>query len=308
MDLKRIQEFLAVQRQGSLSGAARALSLSEATLSARLGAFETQLGVRLFERKSTGMTLTADGERFLVDALQLEQSLLSLTSAVRDGRDDASGCLTIAIAGGQLPMHLGPYLDLFFADHPHLSLRLTDDTAIGIREGLESGAVDLYAAPLTDEAVFPGIRKIVLSVGGQFVIVPRNHPLAERDAVTLQELENSTFLLSPPTCQSVIRDYQQATLLSSGIRYRVEDTGSTPGLYHLLVPVGRGILLSPCPCSRFNLPPNSVALILRDAPLTIYSCLLHAENRLSTAARSFLTGYLDFYRRGGVAHDNHGAL
>lgn len=65
--------FLAVQEQGSLSGAARVLKLGQPTLSRRIIELEESIGEALFERKSQGVILTAAGQKLLPAAQSMAE-------------------------------------------------------------------------------------------------------------------------------------------------------------------------------------------------------------------------------------------
>ena len=69
--------FLHIGRAGSLTAAAEKLGVSHATLFRRLGALESELGVRLFERSRSGYALTEAGQELLQVAADIETSLAS---------------------------------------------------------------------------------------------------------------------------------------------------------------------------------------------------------------------------------------
>lgn len=68
MDFTRLRSFAAVAEAGHLTRAAQKLHISQPALSAQIKALEDELGLTLFERTSTGMTLTAAGKRLLAEA------------------------------------------------------------------------------------------------------------------------------------------------------------------------------------------------------------------------------------------------
>jgi DNA-binding transcriptional LysR family regulator len=72
-------DILAVANAGSLAGAARNIGVNHTTLLRRVGAFETGLGLRLFERMPTGV-LTAGGEELIAAAGQIEDTVTSLSA------------------------------------------------------------------------------------------------------------------------------------------------------------------------------------------------------------------------------------
>ena len=84
-DWQDIRIFLALGRHGSLSAAARALSVNHATIARRLHALERTLGERLVERRPDGYVLTAAGTRTLAAAGDMEVAVRTLG---RGGMDD----------------------------------------------------------------------------------------------------------------------------------------------------------------------------------------------------------------------------
>ena len=67
-----IRIFLAIVRKSSLPEAAKELGISHSTVFRRLNSFEKSIGVRLFDRASTGFILTAAGESILEMARDME--------------------------------------------------------------------------------------------------------------------------------------------------------------------------------------------------------------------------------------------
>ena len=69
MDLRRLEQFVAVAQEGGFGRASRRLSISQPALTRSIGGLEGELGARLFERGPRGAALTAAGERLLPRAL-----------------------------------------------------------------------------------------------------------------------------------------------------------------------------------------------------------------------------------------------
>ncbi|NIF66880.1 LysR family transcriptional regulator, partial [Burkholderia sp. Cy-647] len=77
-DWEDIRVFVALARHGSLSAAARALSVSHATISRRIQSLEQALGERLVERRPDGYVLTPAGTRTLGSASEMEAAAAQL--------------------------------------------------------------------------------------------------------------------------------------------------------------------------------------------------------------------------------------
>ena len=86
MELYQLRSFAAVAEENHLTRAAERLHLSQPAVSGHIKALEGELGVRLFERASTGMELTAAGKELLE----------ACASRAQCGRRRQAGCATDA--------------------------------------------------------------------------------------------------------------------------------------------------------------------------------------------------------------------
>ena len=152
MDTLSLRLFLRVADIGTVSGAARDLSLSPASASARLARLEDLVGFRLFNRTTRAVSLTTDGAEFLPYAEQALETLETGLSAVSGHGRAVQGLLRMTMPGSFGRMHIVPYLRRFRERHPQLSLdlRLSDEVL-----DVVEGAYDLVIrnAPLTDSGL-----------------------------------------------------------------------------------------------------------------------------------------------------------
>lgn len=305
MNLNRLQEFVMIKESGSITKAADILALSPAALGARLRTFEQSLGFSLFERSRSTLVLTPEGERFYKDAKKIETEYQKLKKELLSIEKAPFSSLRIAIVGSGLPFYLGPFLDLVNARYPRIQLDLIDDTHCSIEDGLLSGQVDLYFAPVMDSFHAAGITRLLISHTRQHVLLPANHRLASKQDVSLRELENERFILYPSTCETCVRDFQLANLKASGIHYSLYEHNSSTTFYELLVPIQKGIIISPD--AFLNVPPNSVALPLTDAAYEAPSALLYCRNSGKPETDRFVTEFLRFIK-GETSHEHRKAL
>ena len=68
-----LKAFLAVAREGSITGAASTIHLAQSSVTKRVAALEAELGTPLFNRDRRGMSLTEAGERFFTRAERIER-------------------------------------------------------------------------------------------------------------------------------------------------------------------------------------------------------------------------------------------
>lgn len=125
IDWEDIRVFIALARHGSLTAAARALSVNHATVSRRVTALEEHLGVKLVERRPNGYVLTPDGVRTLASAHEMEVAAATLARS-----SDASG------PAGLVRINAPPSLSHDFvvlhlaslaAQHPGLDIEIVAD-------------------------------------------------------------------------------------------------------------------------------------------------------------------------------------
>ena len=113
LDWDDLRMFLAVAREGSLSGAARTLSVNHSTVFRRLNGLEDRLDVRLFDRQPGGYALTPAGDALLEASDRVEAEILAAERALR-GRDlQLRGALRVTmpdtIARLLLPILIAPF-------------------------------------------------------------------------------------------------------------------------------------------------------------------------------------------------------
>ncbi|WP_288903269.1 LysR family transcriptional regulator [uncultured Sneathiella sp.] len=122
--------FLAVAETGSLSAAARQLSVSQPTVGRQIAELEKRLGTRLFERASHGYLLTLAGQQ-IRDKIKAIESDLDGVEQVISGLDNSlSGTIRISATEGFGSYWLTPKLGLFQRRHPNIRFELMLDISV----------------------------------------------------------------------------------------------------------------------------------------------------------------------------------
>ncbi|MDG3085371.1 LysR family transcriptional regulator [Vibrio hannami] len=116
--------FLAIAREGTLSGASKALKIGIATASRRLERLESALGVRLFTRDQLGYKLTDEGVTLLPQAEALESAGYAFSSAAQGNDITVSGHVRLATAQGLADNLIVPALPKLIEAHPNLTLEI----------------------------------------------------------------------------------------------------------------------------------------------------------------------------------------
>ncbi|HAD10124.1 MAG TPA: LysR family transcriptional regulator [Porticoccaceae bacterium] len=136
-DWDDLRFFLAVARNGTVSGAAQELGVNHSTVSRRINAYEKENAVRLFERLPSGYVMTQAAENIYQYALDIEERTRAVERELfgRDAR--LQGRLCITAFHGLANRFLLPHLQRFREQYPEIDLELyvtTELRDLGARE------------------------------------------------------------------------------------------------------------------------------------------------------------------------------
>jgi DNA-binding transcriptional LysR family regulator len=163
MDLNHLRSFVAVAQFGHLTRAAEALHLSQPALSAHIKALEEEFGVTLFERSSSGMTLTPSGRLLLAEAEQIIGAVEHLKHSAQELRGEPTGTLRLGTVLDPAVLRVGDLLVRARERYPQIAIELTQvmssDALAGVRGGSLDASFYFGARPEPDLLCIP-LRKI----------------------------------------------------------------------------------------------------------------------------------------------------
>ena len=194
--LKPLRAFCQVARLGSISRAAEALYLSQPAVTLQLQALERELGVRLLERSGRRLSPTREGALLYEMARPLVEGLDNLAATFREQvRGLDAGELNVA-AGSSTILYLLPgIVDAFRREHADVRLSLHNVTGAGGLDLLRSDAVDLAVGSMLD--VPADLSYTPVYSFEPMLIMPPDHPLAERTDLSLEDLSPYGLILPP---------------------------------------------------------------------------------------------------------------
>ena len=130
LDWDDLRFVLAVHRAGSLNAAAKVLRVDKATVSRRIGAVETSLSIRLFDRKPDGYSLTPHGERVLMAVGEIDHTVASLVSDLSEASGEADGVVHLTVPQFFASQVLLAGLKPFRAAHPGIELLVNASSSV----------------------------------------------------------------------------------------------------------------------------------------------------------------------------------
>ncbi len=131
--------FAKVAELLSMSGAARAMSISKASVSRTIARLEDALSARLLERSSRHVSITEVGRTFLVYCLRIREEVEAADAAVGELQESVRGHLRVAVPLLFGRSVVGPALPRFLMVYPEVrvELQITNRTIDPIEEGLD---------------------------------------------------------------------------------------------------------------------------------------------------------------------------
>ncbi|MEJ1966183.1 MAG: LysR substrate-binding domain-containing protein [Gammaproteobacteria bacterium] len=241
LKLKDLRYLVALADERHFGRAARRSFVSQPTLSAQLKKLEGYLGVQLIERQPKQVTLTEAGEEIVARARLMLQASDEVLALARSYRDPLAGKLRIAM----LPT-IGPYLLPRVAREihkalPRLELQLYEYQTGPLLEKLNSGKIDVGILALPVE--MEGLEARQLYEELFEVAIPRDHALAKKKEIKVEDLKDETLLLLEDG--HCLRD--QALDVCSGISVHEKQDFRATSLETLrqMVATGAGITLLP---------------------------------------------------------------
>jgi DNA-binding transcriptional LysR family regulator len=192
LDTRLLRAFLTVAEELSFTRAAQRLFLAQQALSSQVQQLESRLGLRLFERTTRKVALTAAGERLLPHA-RTALAALDAASAELDALKRAERTtLRVGMSGTAMVALVGETIRRFSERHPDVVLAVSNTPLNQPSGGLREGAADVafVRPPFLDE----GISMVTVLTEPRYIAVQRDHPLAARDHVRPEDVVNEPWI------------------------------------------------------------------------------------------------------------------
>ncbi|GIH14988.1 LysR family transcriptional regulator [Rugosimonospora africana] len=199
VELRHLEYFVAVAAERSFTRAATRLHVVQSAVSAAISALERELGAALFERSAQRVALTDAGEALLPQARATLDAAQAARDAVHEVGKELRGTLVVGCLTGVGGIDFAGLLGEFRAAHPRVNLRLRAATwagSAGLARSLVDGEIDIAFLGVSGRP-FPHLRTRELVRIPQVLVVPADHPLAQRDSVTLAEVADEQFIDYP---------------------------------------------------------------------------------------------------------------
>ncbi|MBP2644804.1 MAG: transcriptional regulator AlsR family [Firmicutes bacterium] len=240
MNIKQLQYFISAAEYSNFSIAAKNLNITQPALSKQIADLESQVGLKLFDRNTRWVKLTAAGAEFLKESIALINETESAINYARLVDIGNIGSLSIGFLGPFEREELPSLVNNFHHEYPQASLSFTKLSWGSLTEALENGKIDVVFTMTQGLHDLPGISfQLSQNFYPLSVIVPDNHPLAHKSKLHISELADEPFIiLSRSECPQAY-EHMRHLCISNGFYPNI--VASVPLLETLLVMVATGM-------------------------------------------------------------------
>ncbi|AEP89592.1 LysR family transcriptional regulator [Bacillus subtilis] len=193
MEWEQLEYFQTLARIQHVTKAAETLSITQPALSRSIVRLENQLGVPLFDRQGRSIKLNKYGERFLkrVDSIikEFTEGKEEIQSLLKPDQGEVSLGFLHTLGTTIVPNLIGAFKN----QYPNVHFQLNQSHSNQLLDKLKSGELDLCllaSFPVESNIMWKPLWKEEL-----FLFLPKNHVLATREDITLNEIANEPFVL-----------------------------------------------------------------------------------------------------------------
>ncbi|MEN3277472.1 MAG: LysR family transcriptional regulator, hydrogen peroxide-inducible s activator [Massilia sp.] len=193
MTLTELKYIVAVAREKHFGHAAEACFVSQPTLSVAIKKLEEELGVTIFERGGTEISMTPLGAQIVAQAERVLEQTAAIKELAKQNKDPLAGPLRLGVIYTIGPYLLPPLVKNLIDNVPQMPLVLQENFTVKLLELLRQGELDaaIMALPLPDH----GMLMQTLYDEPFVVAVPKSHPWAKRRDIPADDLKAETMLL-----------------------------------------------------------------------------------------------------------------
>ena len=195
MKLEYLRELMVLAKHRNYTRAAEELYLTQPALSKHIDLMEKELGTCLVRRNTHQVELTEDGQ----EAVKAFQKMIRLydnyVSDLEQKRTGLQGMLRIGMLYYTIQQDLGKALPAFRKQYPKVTVQTISGQPQEIYQALIDEKIDLGVLPPANYPHSDIMMFHVFARTGASVMLAADHPLSEKEFVTLEELTDETFIL-----------------------------------------------------------------------------------------------------------------
>lgn len=241
MDFHQLKVFYSAVTTGSFTRASQTLNLSQSTISQHIKQLEGELGCHLFRRVGRGVHLTEAGQLLRDHCEKIFQDVKNAEMAIKELNGLQRGRIRFGSGATTLIYQLPAVIETFSAQFPNIELVIFSDTTEAIIREIKAQRLDLglvMKPPAENDLQFTPLYNEELMIA-----VSSKHPLANKRALTITDLQDLRFILyeKKTVMRKLIDDFFKALGITPQIAMVMENIEAIKSL------VGTGLGASVLP-------------------------------------------------------------
>ena len=195
MEIRVLKYFLAIAREGSITGAANSLHLTQPTLTRQIQELEKELNQKLLIRGKYKVTLTPEGMILKKRAQEIIEMVEKTEAEFQTLSDTISGDIYIGCGETDSMKYIASVIKEIQSDYPNVKFHIYSGNAEDVTEKLDKGLLDfgLLIQPI-DLSKYDNLAMPEKDVWG--VIIRKDNPLAKKQSIQLNDLINLPIIAS----------------------------------------------------------------------------------------------------------------
>ncbi|TCC48828.1 LysR family transcriptional regulator [Kribbella capetownensis] len=253
MELRHLRYFVAVAEERHFGRAAARLHMAQPPLSQQIRQLEDELGLRLLQRTTRRVELTAAGETYLVRAQEILTAVAAATDEAQRVAAGSQGRLVIGCVGSATYSLLPPLVRQLREDLPGVEVAVQGEMLAPAQvAALQAGQIDLglLRRPV-DEA---GLLVQTVRSERLIVAVPEGHRLAARKRLRLQDLAAEDFVMHAGSGRSVMHGTVLELCRVAGFEPRIRHEVAETSTLVTFVAAGLGVAVVPASVAELQVP------------------------------------------------------
>ncbi len=218
LTIKQCAYFLAVAEYGGIAQASRALNISQPAVAQAIDKLELNFGFKLFDRHhARGTELTIQGRSFAIKADLLVKRAELTEQAAYGIAANKVGVIRLGCFHTIAPFHLPQIISNYKKLYPSVEIKPMELQQDEILEYLDADKIDL--AITYDMSIFSkGLKKRVLAELPTYLLINRDHTMAEKESIELQDMVEEPFIMFEGASS---QEFYAGVLASQGIEPKI---------------------------------------------------------------------------------------
>lgn len=287
--LRQIRYFVAIAELGSLSAAAKELSISQSSVAVGIQDLEEELACQLFERHARGMELTVKGHQFLRHAQKILSDVADARHSLEETPEIKGGRLHLGVTSLVAGYVIAELLARFRRAYPGIDVALVEDSRYDLEHLLVSGELDVAVVILPADRRSQALEATIIQTSPFRLWLPLSHSLTRQRQVSVADLVDIPQIL---LAADEISETDEARWRLMGIRPPILLRTRSVEAVRSLIATGAGVAILPDLAFRpWSLEGDKVEArpLVEIIPPALVGVVWRRGSATSPAVRSFLS-------------------